>query len=842
LFKKDDLRLMVKRFLLFFILFVYASLAFSQNEAIVFGRVTDTTGIALELVNISVNGFPSGSVTDKEGKFEMKVRSGERLTLAVSFIGYQTRLYPMKLTVGERYELKVTLQSTSTELGTATIEDKETRQTTLNRIDPKLASEVPTSGEGVFALVKTFAGVSSNNETSSQYNVRGGNYDENLIYVNDIEIYRPFLVRAGQQEGLSFVNSDLASSLLFSAGGFDAKYGDKMSSVLDITYKKPREFGGSVTASLLGAAMHLEGVSKNKRFTYLVGVRHRTNKYVLTSLDTKGAYQPQFTDVQTLLSYDVSTKFTLELLANYNRNKYTFIPQDRETDFGTINEALRLTVYFDGQEVNSFETGMGALAATWRPKTNLKLKFIASAFHSFEQETFDVSGEYWLDQLENNFGSDNLGEVKFNRGVGAYLHHARNYLSALVANAEHKGTLTLRKSKVLWGVKYQHEYVNDELNEWNLIDSAGYSIPQQPGDEINLKYVYKAINVLETNRYSGYVEQDWHFSDSSNFALHYGARFNYWDLNNQFLFSPRGTLSYQPDWKKRNFLFRFSSGYYYQPPFYRELRNLYGDLNKTIRAQKSIHFVLGSDYNFTAWKRPFKLVAEVYYKYMDDIIPYEIDNVRIRYYANNNASGYATGLDLRVNGEFVPGIESWFSMSVMQTQEDIKDDFYYDRYNSEGEKIVPGYTINNVATDSIRFEPGYIPRPTDQRVNFSIYFQDYIPRVPSLKVHLNFLFGTGMPFGPPSYERYKDTLRIPPYRRVDLGFSYMLLGEKKKLLGPKNPLNHLKSIWLSMEVFNLLQVNNTISYLWVADVTGRQYAIPNYLTARQLNVKLIARF
>ena len=398
------------------------------------------------------------------------------------------------------------------------------------------------------------------------------------------------------------------------------------------------------------------------------------------------------------------------------------------------------------------------------------------------------------------------------------------------------------KSRILWGVKYQHEYINDELNEWNLIDSAGYSIPQQPGDEINLKYVYKAINVLETNRYSGYLEQDWNFSDSSNFALHYGARFNYWDLNNQLLVSPRATLSYQPDWKKRNILFRFSAGYYYQPPFYRELRNLYGELNRNIKAQESIHFVLGGDYNFTAWKRPFKLVAEVYYKYMDNLIPYEIDNVRIRYYANNNARGYATGLDLRVNGEFVKGIESWFTMSVMQTQEDIKDDFYYDRFNSDGDKIIPGYTINTVAVDSIRYEPGYIPRPTDQRVNFGIFFQDYIPRVPSLKVHLNFLFGSGLPFGPPSYDRYKDTLRIPPYRRVDLGFSYQLLGEKKKLLGPKNPLKHLSSVWLSMEVFNLLQVNNTISYLWVADVTGRQYAIPNYLTARQLNVKLIARF
>ena len=832
----------MKRFIFFFISFVYSSLVFSQNEAVVFGQVTDTTGKAFESVNISVNGLSSGVATNKEGKFELKVPAGERLLLVMSHLGYETLTFSVKIKAGERYELNPKLKIASTGITEVIIEDKETRQTTLNRIDPKAASVIPTSGEGVFALLKTLPGVSSNNETSSQYNVRGGNYDENLIYVNDIEIYRPFLVRAGQQEGLSFVNSDLVSSLLFSAGGFDAKYGDKMSSVLDITYKRPREFAGSATASLLGAAVHLEGVTKNKRFSYLIGVRHRTNKYVLTSLDTKGAYQPRFTDFQALLTYEASPKLTFELLGNYNRNKYTFVPQNRETDFGTINEALRLTVYFDGQEVNSFETGMAALAATWRPKTNLKMKFITSAFNSNEQETFDISGEYWLDQLENNFGSDNLGEVKFNRGVGAYLHHARNYLSALVVNAEHKGWLTLPKSRILWGVKYQHEYINDILNEWNLIDSAGYSIPQQPADEITLKYVYKAINVLSTNRVSGYLEQDWNFSENSNFALHYGARFNYWDLNNQLLVSPRGTVSYQPGWKKRNFLFRFSAGYYYQPPFYRELRNLYGELNRDIKAQESIHFVLGSDYNFTAWKRPFKLVAEVYYKYMDNLIPYEIDNVRIRYYATNNARGYATGLDLKVNGEFVKGAESWYSMSIMQTKEDIKNDFYYDRFNSDGDKIIAGYTINNVAVDSIRHEPGYIPRPTDQRVNFGIFFSDYIPRVPSLKVHLNFLFGSGLPFGPPSYDRYKDTLRIPPYRRVDLGFSYQLLGEKKKILGPKNPLRHLNSVWLSMEVFNLLQVNNTISYLWVADVTGRQYAIPNYLTARQLNVKLIVRF
>lgn len=830
------------RFLLLFSLFLFSTSVYSQNEAVLYGTVTDSTGKPLELANVFIQQTLTGKSTDAEGKYELHVPAGERLTITVSYLGFQNSSYSVKLKAGERYLLNVVMKSSATAIPLVTIEDQQIRQGTFTRIDPKTTSVIPTSGEGIFAILKTLPGVSSNNETSSQYNVRGGNYDENLIYVNDIEIYRPFLVRAGQQEGLSFANSDLVSSLLFSAGGFDARYGDKMSSVLDITYRRPKEFAGSVTASLLGAALHLEGVSKNNRFTCLMGLRHRTNRYVLTSLDTKGAYQPQFTDIQALLSYDASDKLTFELLGNYNRNKYTFIPQNRETDFGTINEALRLTVYFDGQEVNSFETGMGALAATWRPRSNLKLKLITSVFNSFEKETFDVSGEYWLDQLENNFGSDNLGEVKFNRGVGAYVHHARNYLDAWVANAEHKGKLNLKKSNVLWGARYQREHIQDELSEWNLIDSAGYSIPQQPADEIHLKYVYKAKNILSSNRYSGYIEQDWFFSDSSNFSLNYGMRFSYWDLNNEFLFSPRATVSYQPDWEKQNFLFRFSAGYYYQPPFYRELRNLYGEINRNVKAQKSIHFVLGADYNFTAWKRPFKLVAEVYYKHLDNLIPYEIDNVRIRYYAENSARGYATGLDLKVNGEFVKDAESWFSISVMQTQEDIKNDFYYDYYNSDGEKIIKGYTWNSVAVDSVRHEPGYIPRPTDQRVNFGIFFQDYIPRVPSLKVHLNLLLGTGLPFGPPSYERYKDTLRIPPYRRVDIGFSYQLLGEKKKHVGPKNPLKHLNSVWISMEVFNLFQVNNTISYLWIADVSGRQYAIPNYLTARQLNAKLIARF
>ena len=574
----------------------------------------------------------------------------------------------------------------------------------------------------------------------------------------------------------------------------------------------------------------------------------------MQSLDTDGDYQPSFYDFQSYLTYDISEKWEIGFLGNVARNKYKFIPATRETEFGTINEALQLTVYFDGQEVDQYQTYFGALTNTFKPKENIELKFITSAYLDLEDEKYDIEGGYRIDELERDLSKDNFGDVKFNRGVGTYLNHARNQLDATVFNVEHKGKFIHKNHITYWGTKYQHEYIKDKISEWGIIDSTGYLTPHpsdsvgytnpsaQPIQLLELNEVLKSNILLSSNRYSAYIQRDWKWErDTVKYSFSLGTRGNYWDLNKEFLFSPRASFAIQPNWK-RDFLFRLSGGVYYQPPFYREMRFFDGSINKDIKSQKSYQVVLGADRNFKAWGRPFKLVGELYYKKMENVIPYELENVRIRYYAKNNAKAYAAGADFKVNGEFVKGVESWFSISVMKTEEDLKDDFYYDYYNGEGEKIVPGFTANTVAVDSVRIEPGYIPRPTDQRVNFSLYFQDYIPKLPSFKMHIALYYGMGLPFGPNNtHDRYKQTFRMPDYRRVDLGFSFHLKSEKKEFKG-NSPLKHLKNVWISAEVFNLLQINNVISYLWVEDVTGRNYAVPNYLTSRQLNVKLHVDF
>lgn len=811
------------------------------QTATLIGTLLDEQEQPIEVVNVAVLGTSLGTYTDASGKYKLEIPAGEKLKVVFSHVNHESQTYEVNLNTGETRTLDRTLVLKENLINEAVVKDDANRLTTMQRVDPKMATVIPTASGGIEAVLKTFPGVSSNNELSSQYNVRGGNYDENLVYVNDVEIYRPFLVRAGQQEGLSFVNPDLVGSLNFSAGGFEAKYGDKMSSVLDVKYKRPRKFAATVSGSLLGGALHLEGSSKDYRFSYLAGVRYWSNQYVLGALDTDGQYRPRFIDAQGLLNFDINDKWSVSFLGNYTQNRYQFIPENRETDFGTISDALRFTVYFDGQEVNTFETMLGALTAEFRPTPKLKTKLILSGFRSNETETFDVQGQYFLGQLENNFGSDDLGEVAFNRGIGTFLDHARNYLTANVISLRHIGKWFDGERILDWGIKYQYEDINDRLSEWEMIDSSGYSIPLNQ-NELTLTEVLKTEINLRSHRTAGFIQNTWMFSDTSKHRLTAGVRFHYWDVNKQFVATPRLNYSFDPRWNKADMIFRASGGLYYQPPFYRELRDLNGQLNTDVRAQQSYHAVIGMDYNFKAWRRPFKLVAEVYYKYLNDLVTYEIDNVRIRYYARNNSRGYATGLDLKVNGEFVKGIESWMSMSVMTVQEDILDDFYYDYYNAGGERIVVGVTEDQAVADSIRREPGFIPRPTDQRVNFALYFQDYVPKLPQLKMHLNLVFGTGMPFGPPDYTRYRDTLRIPPYRRVDIGFSYLLLGEKKKFVGPKNPLKYFKSIWISLEVFNLLGTNNTLSYLWISDITNRQYAVPNYLTARRINAKIVMKF
>ncbi len=807
-----------------------------QENAVIYGRITDPVGKHMQLVNISIIGVQKGTTSDSEGKYSLKIPVGEEITVMFSFVGYKPIKEKLFFSTPARKEINRILVPLITELGGFEVKDDRINRTTnLIKINPKTATLIPSaSGSGIESLIKTMPGVASNNELSSQYSVRGGNFDENLVYVNDIEIYRPFLIRSGQQEGLSFLNSDLVSSIQFSAGGFDAKYGDKMSSVLDIQYKKPFETTGSVTLSLLGASAHLEGLAAKDKLSYLLGIRQKSNQYILNSLQTKGEYRPSFTDVQTYLNYSLSKKLEVSFLGYYARNLFRLVPQDRETAFGTLVEAYQFKVYFEGQEKDKFENYMGALSFNYRPFDNMNLKWIVSAFQTIETENYDILGQYYLSRLETDWGNDDFGQAVEPIGVGSYLNHARNTLDARVFNFEHRGSVERRHKFFQWGAKVQRELIQDKLREWTLIDSAGYSLPH-PADSVGyilpelqdygsllLQDVTRSKNELSSNRYSAFAQNSWTFvTDSTRMSLVAGIRTTYWDLNKQFLVSPRVSFSFKPNWKK-DILFRVSAGVYHQPPFYRELRNRKGELNTGLKAQSSYQLVAGSDWNFMAWKRPFKFVSEAYYKYLDHLVSYEVDNVRIRYSGINDATGYAVGVDLRVNGEFVKGTESWASLSIMQTKEDIKGDYYY-------------------TADSVRVEPGYLSRPTDQRVNFNLFFQDYLPKHPSYKMYLNLVFGSSLRFGPPDSPKYMHTYKIPPYKRVDIGFSKQIKGEGSQV-SQQSFLRHFRTMWISLEVFNLLQISNTISYLWVSDISGREYAIPNYLTPRQLNLKIYMQF
>jgi len=835
-------------YLLLLFLFLPVLETQAQNTALVRGRVTDQQGKPLELVNVAILGTSTGATTSSDGRYQIRIPSDTSLVIDFSFIGYQREQFQVKLPAGAERMLDVSLAFTSTDLEPVEIKDQQVRYTNYIRLDPKEAKLVPSITGGIEALIKTLPGVSSSNELSSQYSVRGGNFDENLVYVNGIEIYRPFLIRSGQQEGLSFVNSSLVSNITFSAGGFEAKYGDKMSSVLDIQYKKPVTFAGSAQASLLGAQAHVEGASGNRRFSYLGGVRYKTNQYILKGLETEGEYNPNFVDVQGLLTYELTEKLELSFLGYYSRNVYNLIPESRQTNFGTLTEAYRLQVYFDGQEEDRYEIYLGALTLDYRVNDVLNLKFITSAFRSQESETFDITAQYWIGKLETAQASEEFGNVVEVQGVGGNMTHARNYLDAAVINLEHRGSWSQGPNYFQWGLRYQREYIDDMLSEWEVVDSAGFSLPHPTnniggpgkGTPFEIFSSVKSSASFGSNRISGFVQDTWNLlQNGRTLSLSAGVRFQYWDYNGDATLSPRITLSYRPDWK-RDIVFRFSTGYYHQPPFYKELRDLEGKLHK-VGAQKSIHFVAGTDYLFFAWGRPFKFVAEAYYKYLDNLNPYIVDNVRIRYYATNNSHGYAAGMDFRVNGEFIKGIESWASLSILKTEEDIEDDFYYDYYNESGEKIIPGYTVDNVPTDSVINYPGFIPRPTDQRVSFSLFFQDYLPSNPTWGMSLTLLFGSGLPFGAPDSPKYTHTKRMPPYRRVDIGFSKQLITEKTEFK-QKNPLRVFKSAWINLEVLNLFQTNNTVSYTWVRDVNNRQYAVPNYLTPRQVNLRLLVEF
>lgn len=796
----------------FFLLLGASGLLAQRNNATLFGKVTDETGKPIEIANISIKNSTIGTVSNRQGEYLLRIPAEKPVVIVFSIVGYQPVERNITAEEEQRYELNVVLTETNQEIGEVQVTEHRRNKTNMDRIDSKYLSSITDAGTGgVEALIKTLPGVSTNNELSSQYSVRGGNFDENLVYVNDIEVYRPFLIRAGQQEGMSFINSDMVSSIEFSAGGFDAKYGDKMSSVLDIKYRKPTRFAGSISASLLGGSVHLEDMGKNGKWSHITGVRYKTNRYMLGSLDEKGEYTPNFIDAQTYITYNFNKKFDVSFMGNVAQNEYNFIPQTRKTSFGTFNQAYNATVYFEGQEVDNFVTSTGALVANYHPNERLNIKLIGSVFHSKEEETYDILGQYYLNELERNLGSEELGDSVLNLGVGTFLNHARNFLDATVYSVEHKGAYNSDSHLLNWGLKVQTEKINDRMNEWILRDSTGYAIPYR-GDKIELYSTTNTDFSMNSTRLTAYLQDTYQIpvSKGSLYATG-GLRAHYWSYSDEFLLSPRGTIRYYPDWEA-NLVFHLSGGIYTQPAFYKELKDRTGMIYANPKAQRSTQVLFGTDYIFRAWDRPFKFTSEAYFKVMTNLVPYQIDNVRIRYMPDKTANGYAMGLDMKVNGEFVSGIESWASLSVMKTQEDVLNDNH-----------------------------GYIARPTDQRFSFSIFFQDYFPGNPTLKMHLTAFYGSRLPTGPPNSEPYMNVFRIPPYRRIDLGISKVLINPDHREYNLK-ALNAIQDMWLSLEVFNLLGINNTISYLWVANNEGDMYGVPNYLTKRKLNLKLTVKF
>jgi hypothetical protein len=803
-------------------LLFFSSVLWAQQSTIE-GIITDENKKPLEFVSIAIEGTSRGTSTNASGFFRLQADFTQTQRVIVSYLGYKIMEYEITLAPGEFRRLDIQLEPLATLLPDIEVRETQIITSQYIKIDPRLTAVIPGPGSGVESLLKTMPGVTSTTELSSQYSVRGGNFDENLVYVNGIEIYRPFLVRSGQQEGLSFINSDLVSSITFSSGGFDAKYGDKMASVLDITYKTPEKFAGSFSMSLLEGSLHLEDARFDNKLRYLFGLRHKSNQYLLGTLDTQGDYKPEFTDIQGLISYEFNTRWELSFLGNFSRNQYLFTPEVQRTRFGTVTEVRQFTVFFNGQETDRFLTSLGALSLNYTPEPGLRLQLISSVFQTDETENFDIRGSYLLEKVETDFGSDDFGQATGTPlGVGSFHNHARNYLNAIVWNMEHKGELKRELNTLKWGVKYQYEDIFDRLNEWSMVDSAGFALPRQPNNLLLLQDTVNTRISLQSNRVTAFLQNSREFQTSAGrYIFTAGLRTHYWSFNQQWLLSPRATILFKPERAPR-WVFRASGGFYQQPAFYRELRDFQGNLNENIKAQESIQFVLGAEYNLMLWGRPFKYTNEVYFKQFNNLIPYELDNVRIRYYANNTASGYGAGLDMKINGEFVPGIESWASLSIMKTEEKIDGAFITDANGNQ----VP---------------LGYIPRPTDQRFNFSLFFQDFLPRNPSYKVSLALIYGSGLPLAPPSEQKTRNIATMPPYRRVDIGFSKEIIGPSTSF-GENNFFRHINSMWITAEVFNLLEINNTISYLWIKDISNDMYAIPNYLTSRLINIKLITQF
>lgn len=807
------------------LLFTFSLTALFAQRITVSGTVVDPNNRPLDAVSVFISALQTGTVTNSDGYFELQLTSFTSLELIFSSIGYETKTERITLREGIQPTIRVILTPSVIPIEEITITERSRREGTLTRIDIRSLDYLPGVSRSVESVIQTMPGVTSRNELSSQYSVRGGNFDENLVYINGLEIYRPLLIRSGQQEGLSIVNPDMVSSVSFSAGGFDARYGDKMSSVLDIRYRRPVNFAGSASASLLGGNIHLEGASDNQKFTQISSFRYKTNAYLLGTLETKGEYNPAFTDFQTFLTWKITGKSELSFIGNYSENKYNFIPETRETTFGTFQNSYGLKVYFEGQELNRFRTLFGGLVWEYTHNNATRITFSSSAFDTRESETFDVLGQYLLNQLDNQLGSTSFGDSIMNIGIGGFLHHARNFLDARVLNMAHTGVSSTASGTLHWGASLSRESFINTMNEWKLLDSAGYSIPYSSGSIIMNERINSDYS-LENFKVSAYLMHIGRFSfNSSYLEITAGLRTLYLSQTEGWYLSPRIGFTYYPG-KNPNLHYFLSGGVYYQPAFYKEMRDFYGNLNPLVEPQRAFHVIAGSDYQFWWWNRPFRFVSEVYYKNLKNIVPYVTDNVRILYTGDNYAEGYAAGMDFKINGEFVKGLESWASLSFMRTRE----------------RISPEHTGSTPFTE---VNPGeFVSRPTDQLVNFSMFFQDFLPSNPNYKVHLQMVFASSLPFHPPQKDVYGTIFRMPSYKRVDIGFSRELTSINRG----DGTLNRLfKNMWLGAEIFNLLGIKNTASYLWINSVAidgdvPVNMAVPNYLSGRLLNVKLSAKF
>lgn len=765
------------------------------------GRVTDGEGNAVEFASVACPSQGRATVTSLHGQYELRLLSADSVVVRFSMLGYRTKTRVLRKPKGTQ-TLQITLNEQANTLGEVTVAGQKIQSSQTQEISTKPLRNLPsTTGNAVEELIQSQAGVSTHSELSSQYNVRGGSFDENSVYINSVEVYRPFLVRSGQQEGLSVINPDMVERIGFSTGGFEAKYGDKMSSALDITYRRPKRFEATAAASLLGGSAYV-GFS-NKRLAWANGLRYKTTRYLLGSLETKGEYKPNFLDYQTYLSYKPNKRWTIDFIGNISDNHYNFNPEDRETKFGTMENVRAFRVYFDGQEKDQFRTFFGTVGITrhWGDSTSVAL--LGSSFATSERERYDIQGQYWLTQTET---SENLG-------VGTYFEHARNYLKAHVESVKLLLKHTAKQHNVEAGLTWKQEHIEENSVEYEMRDSAGYSVPHT-GKDLYMIYSLRARNELNANRLETYVQDTWRFRSAGEhtlFTLNYGLRFSHWNFNKESILSPRVSLGITPSFN-HNVTLRFATGLYYQSPFFKELRDTStvngitrATLNRKIKSQRSIHFIAGMDYRSNMNNRPFKFTAELYYKLLGNVVPYSINNVKVVYYGSNEASGHAAGLDLKLFGEFVPGTDSWVTLSFMDTK----------------------MKLNGVK----------VPMPTDQRYALNLFFTDYFPGTTRWKMSLKLAYADGLPFSAPHRQLETNTFRAAAYKRADIGMSYRVLDNERR-----ESKSIFRNIWLSLDCLNLLGINNVNSYYWVTDVTNQQYAVPNYLTGRQINARLLFEF